>query len=475
MWKLIITDDQGEHTTVNLVREEYRMGRGEENPIRLTERNVSRRHAVLRRTPGGFSITDAGSMCGTFVNGVRVHREQPLGHRDLVQLGDYRIEVIDEALDTQEQGHGPLPGDAATMPPARLPHRLVVLIGPAQGAEYALEGDRLLIGRDDDCDVKIDHGSVSRIHAEIRRLGDDHFEVIDKGSANGLRINGHDRQRAVLDGRDVVELGDVVLKYIPKGQVFRVDAAEGERIAAMSGGAMSVKPNDSRLPLGVPLLAALGGALLVGAGALLLFLRGMPGETADAADAPAELASAIELHRRGEVFRAHEEVVRLAATRPLSGQPDLIVIEAAWATAMMQAAAAEPDPGRKRELLSQVSATSTVPIRERERAAEALASLTEADQPGQDQPGQDQPGQDQPGQDQPGQDEAGAEGDQPGTAAEPADPARAGVDSGRADATRAAKREPAEVGSAADSAPLPVDNAEDVGSLPEEVSDGEEP
>ncbi len=205
MWKLIITDDQGEHTTVNLVREEYRMGRGDENPIRLTERNISRRHAVIRRTPGGFSITDAGSMCGTFVNGVRVHREQPLGHRDLVQLGDYRIEVVDEALDTQEQGHGPLPGEAATMPPARLPHRLVVLIGPAQGAEYALDGDRLPIGRDDDCDVKIDHGSVSRIHAEIRRLGEEHFEVIDKGSANGLRINGHDRQRAVLDGRDVVE------------------------------------------------------------------------------------------------------------------------------------------------------------------------------------------------------------------------------------------------------------------------------
>src|SRR5688572_26043137 len=380
MWKLIITDDQGEHTTVNLVREEYRMGRGDENPIRLTERNISRRHAVIRRTPGGFAITDAGSMCGTFVNGVRVHREQPLGHRDLVQLGDYRIEVVDEALDTQEQGHGPLPGEAATVPPARLPHRLVVLIGPAQGAEYALEGDRLLIGRDDDCDVKIDHGSVSRIHAEVRRLGDDHFEVIDKGSANGLRINGHDRQRAVLDGRDVVELGDVVLKYIPKGQIFRVDAAEGERIAAMSGGGLTAKATDSRLPLGAPLIAALIGAVVVGGATLLLVVRGVPslGGASEAADQNAALSAALELHRKGDVFRAHDEVVRLSATQPISAEPDVQMIESAWASAMIQAAQSERSGARRRELLSEVSTAATVPESKRQEAVRALAEIAEA-------------------------------------------------------------------------------------------------
>ena len=375
MWKLIITDDQGEHTTVNLVREEYRIGRGDDNPIRLTERNISRRHAMLRRTASGFAITDAGSMCGSFVNGVRVHREQPLGHRDLVQLGDYRIEVVDEALDTQEQGHGLLPGDAATLPPTRLPHRLVVLIGPSQGAEYALDGDRMLIGRDDDCDVKIDHGSVSRIHAEVRRLGDDHFEVIDKGSANGLRINGHERQRAVLDGRDVVELGDVVLKYIPKGQIFRVDAAEGERIAAMSGGTLGAKPGDSRLPLGAPLLAALLGAAAVGGIALVLFVRGMPSFGSEAAEARG-LSSALELHRQGDVFGAHSEVLRLAAKEPIQARPELAIIESAWANAMMQAAASESSPDRKRELLTEVSSATTVPEEQRKDAARALATLT---------------------------------------------------------------------------------------------------
>ncbi len=128
-----------------------------------------------------------------------------------------------------------------------------------------------------------------------------------------------------------------MLKYIPKGQVFRVDAAEGERIAAMSGATMAVKVTDSRLPLGAPLLAALVGALLVGTAALVFFVRSLSqsGETAASPEVenPAstamdtELRVALDAHRRGDVFKAHEEVVRLANTRPIPEEPHLLLIE----------------------------------------------------------------------------------------------------------------------------------------------------
>ena len=36
MWKLSIEDDQGQQTVVNLVRDEYSIGRAEANTIRLT-------------------------------------------------------------------------------------------------------------------------------------------------------------------------------------------------------------------------------------------------------------------------------------------------------------------------------------------------------------------------------------------------------------------------------------------------------
>ena len=45
MWKLTIEDDQASKTVVHLVRDDYTIGRAEENTVRLTERNISRRHA----------------------------------------------------------------------------------------------------------------------------------------------------------------------------------------------------------------------------------------------------------------------------------------------------------------------------------------------------------------------------------------------------------------------------------------------
>ena len=47
MYKLIIEDDEGKTTVVPLIRDEITIGRKEGNTIRLTERNVSRRHAKL--------------------------------------------------------------------------------------------------------------------------------------------------------------------------------------------------------------------------------------------------------------------------------------------------------------------------------------------------------------------------------------------------------------------------------------------
>ena len=48
MFKLTIEDDEGKTTVVPLARDEITIGRLEGNTIRLTERNVSRRHARLR-------------------------------------------------------------------------------------------------------------------------------------------------------------------------------------------------------------------------------------------------------------------------------------------------------------------------------------------------------------------------------------------------------------------------------------------
>jgi len=67
--KLIIEDDEGRKTVVQLVRDEITIGRQDGNTIRLTERNVSRRHARLVKENGNVLIEDLGSYNGVRVNG----------------------------------------------------------------------------------------------------------------------------------------------------------------------------------------------------------------------------------------------------------------------------------------------------------------------------------------------------------------------------------------------------------------------
>ena len=48
MWKLSIEDDQANQTVVDLSRDEYTIGRDVVNTVRLTERNISRKHPNSR-------------------------------------------------------------------------------------------------------------------------------------------------------------------------------------------------------------------------------------------------------------------------------------------------------------------------------------------------------------------------------------------------------------------------------------------
>ena len=91
MFKLTIEDDEGKTTVVPLARDEITIGRLEGNTIRLTERNVSRRHARLVRQNGALYIEDLASFTGVRVNGAKIATATALHEGDEVQIGDYRI------------------------------------------------------------------------------------------------------------------------------------------------------------------------------------------------------------------------------------------------------------------------------------------------------------------------------------------------------------------------------------------------
>jgi pSer/pThr/pTyr-binding forkhead associated (FHA) protein len=65
-------------------------GRHPESEIFLDDVTVSRRHAEFRRTPNGYSVSDVGSLNGTYVNRDRID-EVELQDADEVQIGKYRL------------------------------------------------------------------------------------------------------------------------------------------------------------------------------------------------------------------------------------------------------------------------------------------------------------------------------------------------------------------------------------------------
>jgi FHA domain/Domain of unknown function (DUF1707) len=64
----------------------------------------------------------------------------------------------------------------------------------------------LVIGRNPDCDLVVADPTVSRRHAELRRVAD-HWVLADLGSSNGTRVNGWRVVRATVDVGDEVMLG----------------------------------------------------------------------------------------------------------------------------------------------------------------------------------------------------------------------------------------------------------------------------
>lgn len=112
MFKLVIQDDEGKTTVVPLIRDEITVGRKEGNTIRLTERNVSRRHARILRNNGTIAIEDLESYNGVRVNGSRIKGRQPLTVSDRIQIGDYLIELKTDSDDSLAS----TPDDQLTQP-----------------------------------------------------------------------------------------------------------------------------------------------------------------------------------------------------------------------------------------------------------------------------------------------------------------------------------------------------------------------
>ena len=95
-------------------------------------------------------------------------------------------------------------------------------LGKGDWQVYSLPGEEILIGRDEDNDLTLDHREISRHHLHLR-VQDNAFQVIDLESSNGTRLDGVElipQVPTALRPGQVIEMGDftLVLMEIAEGQ-----------------------------------------------------------------------------------------------------------------------------------------------------------------------------------------------------------------------------------------------------------------
>jgi bifunctional DNase/RNase len=91
---------------------------------------------------------------------------------------------------------------------------LLIRKGAEAGAEFALDGEVVLCGRDSANQIVLDDNTVSRKHVEFHRnSGGFGYSMLDMGSLNGTYVNGERVKSANLNDGDEVQVGKFTLLY----------------------------------------------------------------------------------------------------------------------------------------------------------------------------------------------------------------------------------------------------------------------
>jgi pSer/pThr/pTyr-binding forkhead associated (FHA) protein len=110
---------------------------------------------------------------------------------------------------------------------------LVMFRPDGQRRSFSVVRDMTVIGRREDCDLRIPLGDVSRKHCRLIKDGDA-LRVEDMGSSNGTYRNGTRVQQSELEAGDTLQVGPVVF-------VLQVDGVPADEeltpVTSTAGGA----------------------------------------------------------------------------------------------------------------------------------------------------------------------------------------------------------------------------------------------
>jgi ABC-type multidrug transport system ATPase subunit/pSer/pThr/pTyr-binding forkhead associated (FHA) protein len=243
----------GQLQRIELTRDVTRFGRdpGVEGVIDAAAAIVSRRHAEIQRRDDRYILVDLGSFNGTLLNGRRIVEPEVLHDNDKIELGPGgpTVRYVDPAHPQPRReepavhpASGILPeadqmmhsGKLATMvlrSRSETPLQITGGLDSGMFIERSFgDAQRLIIGRGEECDIRLDGLLISNRHANILKTNSD-FIIEDLNSTNGTYVNGaRITGRRTIQPQDVIQIGPFVLRVDPQRGVAVFDTRAKTRI-----------------------------------------------------------------------------------------------------------------------------------------------------------------------------------------------------------------------------------------------------
>lgn len=102
------------------------------------------------------------------------------------------------------------------------PAALLVVGGDLNGTLFDLTAEEVTVGRSAKCDIPLEFNGISREHFKLVVHGDG-YALVDLGSRNGTFLNNSKVEgQQVLEKGDIIKMGAMALKYLPKGDPERL-------------------------------------------------------------------------------------------------------------------------------------------------------------------------------------------------------------------------------------------------------------
>ncbi len=208
--KMAQLTDENNDSVIEINHWETSIGKSKANDIVLPLPSVSRFHAVIAKKSRDWVVTDTFSKNGILVNGKKIDGKAVIEDGDVISIGTVplRFECADAiSSSTKKQIRQNAGGHTVAY---------AVLVDVKSRKPVYLKRNDVLIGRGEQCDIRILSDTVSSEHARIYKTTRG-WALCDLDSHNGTKLNGrYLTQTQLIFDEDTITFGDRVFIFYEK-------------------------------------------------------------------------------------------------------------------------------------------------------------------------------------------------------------------------------------------------------------------